>query len=196
MNHLFYIMGKSASGKDSIYQRLLRALPLKPVVLCTTRPMRAGERDGREYRFLTPAQYADMLRADCMIESRTYQTEAGEWCYGTAKDAADLRTGSYLAIGTLESYLPIRDYYGADAVIPIYIEVEDGLRLQRALDRERRERSPRYTELCRRFLADTEDYSEAHLCAAGIPRRFQNLDLDACTAEIQAYMQSAVSGAF
>lgn len=189
MNHLYYIMGKSASGKDSVYQRLLRELPLKPLVLCTTRPRREHEQDGREYHFITPERFAAMQAEDLLIEARTYHTEAGEWSYCTAKDAADLRAGSYLAIGTLESYLPIRAYYGADAVIPVYIEVEDGIRLQRALDRERREKTPRYAELCRRFLADTEDYSEANLAAAGIVRRFRNLDLAACTAEVRAYIE-------
>lgn len=195
MNRLFYIMGKSASGKDSLYQILLRELPLKPLVLCTTRPKREREQEGREYHFLTDSAFAEMQAKGLLIEARTYHTEAGEWRYGTAKDAADLRTGSYLAIGTLESYLPIRAYYGADAVIPVYIEVEDGVRLQRALIRERQEPSPRYAELCRRFLADAEDYSEANLAQAGIGRRFQNLELAACAAEIRAFITGQLAGA-
>ena len=36
----------------------------------------------------------------------------------------------------------MRAYYGADKVVPVYIEVEDGERLQRALDRERSEKNP------------------------------------------------------
>ncbi len=188
MHHLFYIMGKSASGKDSVYQWLLRELPLKPVVLYTTRPRRAHEQDGREYHFITEAQLCEMRAQSLLLESRTYHTEAGDWTYCTAKDAADLSAGSYLAIGTLESYLPIRAYYGAEAVVPLYLEVEDGIRLTRALERERQEEKPRYAELCRRFLADAEDYAEENLLRAGIVRRFRNLDFAACTAELRAYI--------
>ncbi len=41
-------------------------------------------------------------------------------------------------IGTLESYQKMKEYFGETVLIPIYIEVEDGERLCRALDRERR----------------------------------------------------------
>ena len=54
MGKIFYIMGKSSSGKDTIYSRLLQdeAMQLKKIILYTTRPMREGEQDGREYHFV------------------------------------------------------------------------------------------------------------------------------------------------
>ena len=53
MHHIFYLMGKSASGKDTIYQKLLEhdTLGLAHIVLYTTRPIREGEAEGREYYF-------------------------------------------------------------------------------------------------------------------------------------------------
>ena len=52
---IFYLMGKSASGKDHIYQAVLQdprlAGKLHPLVICTTRPMRRNEQNGREYWF-------------------------------------------------------------------------------------------------------------------------------------------------
>ena len=45
-------MGKSASGKDSIYKKIRERLSeLKPIVIYTTRPIREGEREGVEYYF-------------------------------------------------------------------------------------------------------------------------------------------------
>ncbi len=64
--------------------------------------------------------------------------------------------------------------------MPIYLEVEDGLRLVRALERERRQDEPKYAEMCRRFLADEEDFSEENLIKSGITERFCNEDLAAC----------------
>ena len=43
---------------------------------------------------------------------------------------------------------------------------------------------PDYAELCRRFLADREDFSEEKLEEAGITKRYENLDIDVCCQEI------------
>ena len=78
----------------------------------------------------------------------------------------------------------LKEYFGDDVMVPLYIEVEDGLRLSRALERERAQLKPQYAELCRRFLADAEDFSEENLERAGIKRRFQNIDKETCMEEI------------
>ena len=52
------------------------------------------------------------------------------------------------------------------------------MRLQRALERERRQENPKYEELCRRFLADEKDFSEEKLKEAGITKRFCNESLE------------------
>ena len=87
-------------------------------------------------------------------------------------------------IGTLEVYGQLKKYFGEDQVVPLYVEVEDGLRLERALSRERMQDEPDYAELCRRYLADRQDFSEEKLAEAGIDRRYENLDLDKCCLEI------------
>lgn len=188
---IFCIMGKSGTGKDTLYKMLLSDgdLPFKSLVPCTTRPIRAGEENGREYHFYTVEDFRTLKRAGRVIESRCYETVHGPWYYFTADDGQiDLEDHSTLLIGTLESYLALRDYYGADRVVPVYVEVEDGERLQRALNRERAERVPRYKEYCRRFLADCDDFSEERLAAAGITRRFENDDLARCKQEIKEYL--------
>lgn len=190
MHHLYYLMGKSASGKDTIYKRLLELFPaLKPMILYTTRPKRAGEQEGKTYYFITQEQLAEMTAADRFIESRTYHTKHGDWTYCTAKESIDLAAGSWLGIGTPESYEKIRAFFGEEAVIPVYISVEDGLRLQRALDRERTQTVPDYAEMCRRFLTDSQDFSPEKLAAAGIEKCFENTDLEACIAEIADWIR-------
>ncbi len=183
MGKLFCIMGKSASGKDSLFKQLMEdeSLSLHQIVPYTTRPIRAREVDGREYHFVTIDQFMAMDAAGKVIERRTYQTVAGPWHYFTADDGQiDLSKGSFLLIGTLQAYLKLRDYFGRDKVEPLYIEVEDGDRLERAIRRERKQERPNFAEVCRRFLADTEDFSEDKLLAAGINVRFENADRDRC----------------
>ena len=192
MQHrIFCIMGKSGTGKDTLYRELLNdgALPFERLVPCTTRPIRAGEKNGREYNFYTVEEMQALEREGKIIESRCYHTVHGPWYYFTADDGQiDLARHSTLLIGTLESYVELRAYFGADLVVPVYIEVEDGERLQRALDRERAEKEPKYRELCRRFLADCEDFSEEKIAEAGIERRFENDSLERCEKEIKQYL--------
>lgn len=197
MGRLFILIGKSASGKDAIFKRLLQdpQLKLVPYVGYTTRPIRSGEEHGREY-FFTDVETMKAYEADGkLIEKRVYHTVHGDWYYYSVDNAlVDLNIHDYLYIGTLQSYIPLREYYGADRVIPIYIEVEDGLRLQRALDRERSQAVPRYAEMCRRFLVDEEDFSEENLQKAGIGRRFENRQMEQCLGEIRELIQEREMG--
>lgn len=188
MGRIYYIMGKSATGKDTVYKELLKRRPdLKKIVPCTTRPIREGETDGVEYHFMTVEELEKNLRAGKVIELRTYQTVAGPWNYFTMDDGQFdlLETSRYLMIGTLESYEKMRQYFGAQALVPIYIEVPDGIRLRRALEREDAQKNPNYREVCRRYLADEVDFSEENLRMAGIEKRFGNLDLGQCLYEIE-----------
>ena len=190
MGKIYYVMGKSSSGKDTIYKMLLERHPqFHTVVPYTTRPIREGERDGVEYFFVDAEDLHEMQEAEKIIEMRAYNTKCGIWTYFTADDGQiDLDRYDYLMIGTLVSYRALREYFGEERLVPIYIEVEDGLRLLRALERERRQAEPKYAEMCRRFLADTEDFSEENIRAAGIIYRFQNTELEKCASEIERHI--------
>ena len=194
MGKIFLLMGKSTSGKDTIYRNLIEdeSLFLKKVVPYTTRPQRSGETDGVQYFFKTEEEYQDLKRNGQIIEERTYHTNYGEWRYFTVDDGQiDLSDGDYLVIGTLESYCYIRDYFGKENVVPLLIDVEARIRLERAMKREGKQENPRYDEMCRRFLADEEDFSEDKLKAAGIDTRFPNNDkIEDCISSIKAFILS------
>ena len=130
-----------------------------------------------------------------MIELRAYHTVYGIWKYFTVDDGRiDLSAHSYLYIVTLEGYQKIQRYFGKSCVVPIYIEVEDGERLLRAIARERQQKTPQYEEMCRRFLADAADFSEEKLTEAGITRRFINNDMEGTIQEITEYIRQDMSG--
>lgn len=194
MGRIFCLMGKSASGKDTLYKMIRDARPqLKEYVMYATRPIRTGEVNGVTYHFVSPEYLSRVEKDGRLIESRTYNTIHGPWIYATVDDGqVNLESGSYLMPSTLQSYLKLRDYYGAENVIPLYVEVEDGERLQRALNRERSQEEPKYKEMCRRFLADSEDFSEEKLSEAGINVRYQNLDAEKCAALITESIDRAL----
>jgi guanylate kinase len=188
MARIFIVMGKSATGKDTIYKKLLEAeeLQLKTAVMYTTRPIRMSEENGVEYYFVDEDTLIELQKQKKIIEHRAYETIHGTWHYFTVNDGQiNLEEADYLMIGTLETYQQIREYFGKDKVVPIYIEVEDGIRLMRAIRREQKQEQPKYAEMCRRFLADEEDFSEENLIKCGITKRYQNLDINICLYEVK-----------
>ena len=130
-----------------------------------------------------------MEAAGKVIERRSYHTVHGIWHYFTVCDEQiDLEKNDYVVIGTLESYMASKEYFGEGVLVPIYIEVDDGVRLQRALDRERAQDKPKYREMCRRYIADSDDFSEENIAAAGITKRFENDMFEKCLTEITNYI--------
>ena len=187
MGRIYYLLGKSATGKDTLYKEILKRRPkLRTVTMYTTRPIREGETDGVEYFFTDREELERQLASGKVIESRTYQTIAGPWTYYTVDDGQfDVADDeSCLMIGTLESYEKMWAYFEAGKMVPIYIEVPDGIRLLRAVKREENQKKPNYREVCRRYLADEKDFSEENLERLGITKRYQNTDMEMCVEEI------------
>lgn len=187
MGRIYYLLGKSATGKDTLYKEILKRRPkLRTVTMYTTRPIREGETDGVEYFFTGREELERQLASGKVIESRIYQTIAGPWTYYTVDDGQfDVADDeSCLMIGTLESYEKMCAYFEAGKMVPVYIEVPDGIRLLRAVKREENQKKPNYREVCRRYLADEKDFSEENLERLGITKRYQNTDMEICVEEI------------
>ena len=196
MTKIYVLIGKSGSGKDSFFEGLIEdtSLNLKKIIGYTTRPKRVHEENGREYFFIDEKELDNLRLEDKIIEERCYHTVHGDWYYLTVKDETikeEKNSNTYLYIGTLESFVKMRDYYGEDVVIPLYIDVEDGIRLERALIRERKQTEPKYAEMCRRFLADCNDFSEDKIVEAGIEKRFDNSNTkEECLNMLKQYIKS------
>lgn len=192
MGKIFYILGKSSTGKDTIYNKILedKDLGLKKLTMYTTRPIRDGEKQGESYHFVSEEEYVSIKESGKIVEERSYNTMHGIWRYFTVdNEKIDLNSYSYVAVGVLASFVSIKEYYGKDIVIPIYIDLDDGERLKRALKRELRPENRKFTEMCRRFLADTEDFAPDKIESAGIDRFFVNGSLSKCVGEIKEYIK-------
>ena len=194
MGKIICLMGKSSTGKDTIFKRLLEddTLELKTIVPYTTRPIRVGERDGVEYFFTDEEGFQRLKDRGKIIEAREYHTFHGLWRYFTVDDGQIEPEYSYIMISTLEAYRHLQVYFGADRIVPILIELDDGIRLQRALNRELKQGKPKYEEMCRRFLADSADFAEEKIVECGIKRRFVNDELERCLEEIKRYIKETL----
>lgn len=184
---IYVIMGKSATGKDTIYHELLvRHNNIIPVIPYTTRPIRAGEKNGKEYYFVTEKKFWELNESGNVIEYRFYKTMHGIWYYFTANDNQFQNLDNiYCLISTISGYIKLKNFFGKNRVVPIYIEVPDITRIQRSLSREAHQKNPCVSEVCRRFLADEKDFSEENITFAGIQNRIINENLEEALSEIE-----------
>ena len=187
MGRIFCIMGKSGSGKDSVFKELLKdkSLNLKPYVIYTTRPKRSGEKDGVEYYFTDENGIESLRDSGRIIEIREYDTVKGKWLYCTADGGLADGDDNYVMITTLEGYNKLKDYFGTGRVVPLYLYVRDELRLQRIFNRERRQKEPDYSEMCRRYLFDDIDFSGGKIQSSGITKYYINHRFKNCIDEIK-----------
>ena len=189
---IVFLTGKSATGKDTILSELLKRHPdLEKAVSYTTRPQRAGEKDGEAYHFVTE-EYFDKPDLE-IIDKRTYKVKLkdnheGKWTYVFMNDFADGKT--YLVAGALSVYMSFAEFFKSDTNVTlklIYLELPDRERLLRAIDRCK---DGNYAEVCRRYLADEEDFREIDskfIKGYGI-KRFYNIKLEDCVHDIEKYL--------
>ena len=185
MSRVFCLVGKSCSGKDTLFSRILERHPqLVPVSPHTTRPMRPGEADGQTYHFVSEAQLRQYEAQGQVIEKRVYHTTQGLWTYFTLRFTLD---ADRLVITTLEGAQALMDSYGPDAARLVCLHVDDRTRLLRCIDRESRQERPDYAEVCRRFLADQADFSQERLAAfPSLHMIDTGAELETCLAQWEA----------
>ena len=83
------VMGQAGAGKDSFVNTLLEETRFKdiakPIISCTTRPIREHEQDGVNYHYLTNEEFAEQVVNGEMLEATVFNN----WCYGTSTKNLD-----------------------------------------------------------------------------------------------------------
>lgn len=195
--NVFCIIGKSGSGKDTIYKRLIKELDLDPVPLHTTRPMRPGEINGKEYFFV------EKIPDENVIELREYETTKGIWKYALIDNGQFQKGKNKILITTPSAIRCMIDYWDnkwstnligyrdtnltvIPKIFPILIEVEDGERLIRSIRRERDKDHPDFEEICRRYIADKADFAFMPFPYV----EFKNEKAETCIDQVKKYIEN------
>lgn len=180
------LVGKSGGGKDRILKELKERFFYIPIISYTTRPMREGEEQGREYNFVSKKYFEDMIANESFIEYRTYNTLVNGvpdvWYYGVLKNTnyclgkLDELYNYYnrVIILDLQGAKDFIKYAGKDNTKVIYIECDDEIRKERAKSRG----SFDETEWNRRLADDNEKFSEENLAKIIDARVLNNGDLE------------------
>lgn len=143
------IIGKTGSGKDSIFKELQESDTLHKVISTTTRPMREYEEDGVDYHFIDRYDFLAQDNLDKFLDTSLFNS----WYYGTNIDDLDENKINIL-VGDNSRLLDLLTNDSVEAII-FYIEASDKERLMRCLTREE---NPDVHEIVRRFAAEEEDY--------------------------------------
>ena len=86
----------------------------------------------------------------------------------------------------------LKAYYGEEKIRPIYIRSGRRRTPEAGNHEEETQEAPKYEEMCRRFLADAQDFSEEKIRQAGISHRFSNMDGAGGYSEIEKYLRSVL----
>jgi guanylate kinase len=183
MKNIFCLIGKSGTGKDTVLKYILKETDLHPIRTYTTRPQRTNETQGEEYMFVNKP-FLDSLKSS-VIECREYNTEKGLWYYATINDG-QFDMGDSILIASPQQYQALKTFFenSDKRIIPLYIYIDDGTRMQRLISREMLEREPNYSEICRRYESDKKDFE-----IMNNERRFLNYALRDCVEELKKYIQ-------
>lgn len=193
---IFYIMGRSGCGKDTVKNFLLKQEDFRceNLIEATTRPPRIGETD--EHLFLSENDFNNMIDENKFIEHRSYEVNTSTekyWKYATLfPESTEKYCAIYIGTGTLESYKSLIEYYkGENVVYPILLDVSDYNLLYRSITREIGAETEKFKEICRRFITDLDDYSESKIEEMGISKhcRFDNnRPISEVLSRIRAYV--------
>lgn len=185
---IYFLVGQSSTGKDTIKAKLLSTMPsLKDYTYCTTRPMRDGEVEGREYHFKSRKDYEKDVSLGVVIESRVYNFNGNTPVvyYSLAKEIDE---ELYIVTGTPDMCHSYIEYYGSDIVKPIFIVVPDRERLMRAIKREDTNKG-NYKEVARRFYDEFSEYTKENILSLSGVEYVNNDYLEDCIEDIRCIIE-------
>lgn len=150
------IYGMSAAGKDTFLNHLSNNFDLNKILLTTSRPPREKEIDGVDYLF---KKKKDILRDDNFL----WPIDYNNWIYAIAKESIK---DDKINVGIFNLYWMKKLFEDNDEhfdLMAIEVSASDKDRLMRSL---RREKNPDCDEICRRFLADKQDFNDVEFNCA------------------------------
>lgn len=184
---IYFLVGQSNTGKDTLKRELLKRLPnIKDYVYCTTRPMRDGEVEGREYYFRSREQYE--VDVNNIIESRVYNFNGDLPVVYYSLPVDENEEDEYIVTGTPDMCHSYIKYYGEDVVKPIFIIVSDRERLVRGIKREDNNKG-NYKEVARRFYDEFTEYTEENISSLSGVVNVVNDDLEDCIEAIRCIIE-------
>lgn len=104
---MMILIGKTASSKDTILNKLVTRHGFKKLTTYTTRPMRPNEKQNVTYHFVSEEDFHSKVDNGFFAEWKSYDTVFGTWYYGTALEDLDNADDDTVVILTPDGYRDI-----------------------------------------------------------------------------------------
>lgn len=112
---MIILLGKTASGKDTVLNRLVKEHGYKKIVTYTTRPKREREIQDVTYHFIGEDEFKEKIESGFFLEYKEYRSEHGTWYYGSAKEDYEKSDEKTVIILTPDGYRDfLREYPNMD----------------------------------------------------------------------------------
>ncbi|WP_207717285.1 guanylate kinase [Clostridium acetobutylicum] len=159
-------MGGSCVGKDTVLKMLYAATGIRICISNTTRTIREGEQQGKEYNFITEKEFLHGLSLDQYVEYRKYKTKEGIWYYGLPKIAVNPKVNQFIIVDQ-GGYYTLINKFGKQNVKGIFLQCPEKTKIKRFLEREKEKvksnRKDFFLEFYRRMLDDLTAFQKVEL---------------------------------
>ena len=184
---MIVLLGKTASGKDTILNRLAENYSYKKLITYTTRPMRKGEIQDKTYHFISDEEFLKKKEEGFFLECNEFNTVDGIWRYGSTKEDYLNATDDTVIILTPSGLSALKVYIArqkADIdIIPIYIYANNN-----TIGKRLKKRGDKKEEADRRIKADNVDFDGVQNVVDRIFYNNNTNDLDEVVKKIHEYI--------
>lgn len=152
---MIILLGKSASGKDTVVDNLIHNYGYEKIITWTTRPMRPGEKQDLTYHFTDDEDFEEKIEEGFFAEWKKYNSVFGTWYYGTAVQDITNNLINKIIILTPSGYEDIKEYINNEEILSVYLDSS-----LRTLYKRLKFRGDNPKEIKRRLLHDIKDFKE------------------------------------
>ena len=152
MRQIICVLGKTASGKDSITNKLIKEHGFHKLITFTTRPKRKGEKEGITYHYISDEEFKQKIEDGFFAEWKVYHTKDGDWMYGSSLSDLDNADDKSVIILTPDGYRDVINNM-EEKPIALYIYANNQTIKERLI-----KRGDNKEEAERRLLHDNEDF--------------------------------------
>ena len=151
---MIFLMGRMASGKDTILEQM-KKYGYKKLITYTTRPMRSGEIQDNTYHFIDETTFEDMRSKNLFLEYKSYDTVLGKWFYGSAVKDYEKADDHTVVIITPSGYKDFLDRLPEKDHFAIYISAHND-----TIKKRIKIRGDNENEVLRRMFQDDIDFKD------------------------------------
>lgn len=171
MDKMLVLIGKAASGKDSVREILVKKHGFHSIVTYTTRPMRESEIQDITYHYISENDFLQKIESGFFAEWKKYDVNGETWYYGSAKEDLKKADKNTIIILTPEGVRDIRDNDIDPTVIYLYTNLE-------TIKKRLMKRNDTNDKLEDRIKRDTKDFEFAEILADKIISNDFNDDIN------------------